>query len=186
MIEKTLQDECLDIVNKAISNGRHLKFDSSGTSMMPFINTGDSILIEGSKPDRIRVGDVVLIKGNILHRVIRIQKNNGKFIFTTKGDFSMGIDPLNLEHSIIGKAIRVKDQRIDGKFWIFLNRVLAFFSFMQWLIYKSTTKNVFYQKAYLKVDTRLRETLAFIFRLLSNPILILWWVASFPLRIKRQ
>lgn len=51
---------------------------------------GDIIVLKGKKPDKIRVGDVIVFKANkeypIIHRVVEKKKIGDTWYFTTKGD----------------------------------------------------------------------------------------------------
>lgn len=172
-MEKVLWDECIDVITKVISKDRHLELESSGNSMRPLIGSGECVLIGYSKPEEVKVGDIVLTKdrGN-LHRVIEIQHNNEEIIFTTKGDYCLHIDPPIHKDLIIGRVISVGGRRVDSMFWVFYNKIIAFFSLMQGRIYALATRNVFYRRVYLRVDIKLRKIFAFLFRLMSNPVLI--------------
>ncbi len=79
-------------------------------------NTGDIMILYGTKPNNFEVGDVLVFKSNrpdpIIHRIIRINKTSEKYIFMTKGDHNIrSIDNHMLdevlikEDQIIGKAV---------------------------------------------------------------------------------
>ena len=99
---------------------RHeIKYSSLGISKEDFrdfkmkrgFSKGDILFIVGVKPENIEVGDVILFNGNqkrpIIHRVIEIKEDSGKFIFSTIGDNNNGqlsVEEEILESQIIGKA----------------------------------------------------------------------------------
>ena len=73
---------------------------------------GDILFIVGVKPEKVKIGDIIIFNANqrnpIIHRVINITKENNKYIFSTMGDNNNG--QLTFEHAIpqnelIGKAV---------------------------------------------------------------------------------
>jgi signal peptidase I len=82
---------------------------------------GDILFIIGANPDKLKIGDVILFRsGNggapIIHRIINIQEENGKRIFTTIGDNNAqsltpsnnpsGVDERTItEEQLVGKAV---------------------------------------------------------------------------------
>lgn len=72
---------------------------------------GDILFIIKAKPEKLAVGDVIIFNGGrqnpIIHRVIKIERENKEYIFSTIGDNNNG--QLNIEKEInseqlIGKA----------------------------------------------------------------------------------
>jgi len=89
------------IIRKYIEDGKRIKFIVNGNSMSPFIKSGERVEIE--RADRIRIGDVVLLKMKndfLLHRVIFVFRN---FVIT-KGDRSPLIDPPSQKKNVLGKV----------------------------------------------------------------------------------
>ncbi len=76
-------------------------------------NTGDIIVLVGSDPKDIKIGDVIVFQGNrpdpIIHRVVNHWEEDGKQYFQTKGDHNPDSDPtyeLDIsEDRVIGKAV---------------------------------------------------------------------------------
>jgi len=75
-------------------------------------NKADILFIFGTKPEKLKVGDVIIFTAEtnnpIIHRIIEIQNQNGNLVFSTIGDNNDG--QLNFEKSIsesqvIGKAV---------------------------------------------------------------------------------
>ena len=72
-------------------------------------NKGDIMVLRGSKPENLEVGDTIVFMSQsapypIIHRIIQIEEEDS-YTFTTKGDHNSREDiPIN-ENSIIGKAI---------------------------------------------------------------------------------
>ncbi|MGM5484283.1 MAG: signal peptidase I [Nanobdellota archaeon] len=58
---------------------------------------GDIIVIKGSPPDEVEVGDIIVFRGNksypIIHRVVDTENRSGKFLYQTKGDHNERSDP---------------------------------------------------------------------------------------------
>lgn len=78
-------------------------------SMTPQINIGDIAIIRKCGPNDIKVGDIIEYKMSdftIVHRVIEIKQENGRFYFVTKGDNNTTRDKnLVTEDQLIGKCI---------------------------------------------------------------------------------
>jgi len=75
-------------------------------------NTGDIIILLGTKVDSIEIGDVIVFQSTkpfpIIHRVVEINGQGNDIIFETKGDHNptKGPDDLNINSErLIGKAV---------------------------------------------------------------------------------
>lgn len=75
-------------------------------------NTGDVMVIYGTKPKNIKIGDVIVFMSKrpepIIHRVVNIKSDDNKLSFMTKGDHNInsGPDEMSIgEERIIGRAI---------------------------------------------------------------------------------
>jgi hypothetical protein len=82
---------------------------------------GDILFIVGANPDKLKIGDIILFSSGtngapIIHRIINIQEENGKRIFTTMGDNNnqiltpsnnpSGVDERRItEEQLVGKAV---------------------------------------------------------------------------------
>ncbi|RLG12228.1 signal peptidase I [Candidatus Pacearchaeota archaeon] len=75
-------------------------------------NKGDILFIIGTPADKLKIGDVIVFQTNkanpIIHRIIKIKKQNNTLIFSTMGDNNNG--QLNVEkeineNQIIGRAV---------------------------------------------------------------------------------
>jgi|SRR3989344_4900020 len=73
---------------------------------------GDILFVIGAKPEKLKIGDVVIFEVNqqhpVIHRIINIKEENGERIFSTIGDNNQG--QLSAETSIkqeqiVGKAV---------------------------------------------------------------------------------
>ncbi len=97
--------------NKFITKKEFMQF--------PFKNgfdRGDIMVLFGVKPEKVKVGDVIVFNSNrpypIIHRVIDMTENEGQFIFQTKGDnnadqvVDTGLDETSVTQDlVIGKAV---------------------------------------------------------------------------------
>jgi signal peptidase I len=112
-----------DIIKKAVfcTIQRNLKSNKmfllkiSGTSMLPFLKEGESVMVDPSTTN-IKFGDLVLIKWGdmfVVHRLLN------KKTFLTKGDNLLFCDPMQKE--IICSVINEKKY----------NKIIAIVSYMQ-------------------------------------------------------
>lgn len=70
----------------------------SSESMVPTLNVGDIILVEGADPAKITVGTIIIFHSPydyqmpIVHRVISVVNDQNSIFFQTKGDNNPGPD----------------------------------------------------------------------------------------------
>lgn len=82
-------------------------------SMIPKYEVGDVLISKTIKPEDIKVGDDIVYFGTeddfagkiVTHQVIDIEKQDGKYVFHTKGLANTAEDPLVKEEQISGKII---------------------------------------------------------------------------------
>lgn len=113
------------------SAGQHY-LPVTGTSMLPFIQAGDYVLVSHGER-RIGCGDIVVFRKEgelIAHRVIGIDPSaqTGPAVYT-RGDNSSLPDPLLNPGDILGRVVALKrgDRlwSIDNPVWRFVNRQIA-------------------------------------------------------------
>jgi len=75
-------------------------------------NKGDILFIIRAKPEKLEIGDVIIFdagqKNPVIHRIIDIRYENGKYVFSTIGDNNNGqlsIEKEIFEEQLMGKAI---------------------------------------------------------------------------------
>ena len=75
-------------------------------------NKGDILFIIGTKPEKIKIGDVIIFDGGrqnpLIHRVIEIKQENNGYSFSTIGDNNNGqliVEKDIVQTKIIGKAV---------------------------------------------------------------------------------
>lgn len=74
-------------------------------------NKGDILFIVGTKPEKLKEGDVIIFgayqSNPVIHRIIDIKEQEGKYIFSTIGDNNNGqlnFEKIISEDKIVGKA----------------------------------------------------------------------------------
>jgi signal peptidase len=92
-----------------------------GRSMLPLLREGDIVFIVACKPNEIGVGDIVVFRSNygnrlVIHRVIGVVYENGKYYYITKGDNNVIPDYSEFDYGIgvnqarvIGKVFSIND-----------------------------------------------------------------------------
>jgi len=75
-------------------------------------NKGDILFVIGTKPEKLKIGDVIIFNANqqnpVIHRIIDIKQNNGEYIFSTIGDNNNGqlfFEQNIQEDQIVGKSV---------------------------------------------------------------------------------
>ena len=87
--------------------------------MFPFIRWREQLIVKIIKTNLLQPGDIIVFQENggrpIGHRIIRIEHQNGKRHFYTKGDRNSDEDRPVTEGMIIGKviAIRKKNRLVE-------------------------------------------------------------------------
>ncbi|MBR9690125.1 signal peptidase I [Candidatus Woesearchaeota archaeon] len=98
-------DTCGDFYSKLNIS----KDEFSDFSFKNGFNTGDIMILFGTNPEKIEVGDVIVFTTSsrpdpIIHRVVKISGENNK-VFQTKGDHNAGINMEVGEANITGDRI---------------------------------------------------------------------------------
>ncbi len=86
----------------APSLGGYRTYVIYGSSMEPTIKLGSLIVAKSVSVDDLEVGDIITFRsrGNettITHRITGIRHEGGQHYFTTRGDASNGVDPLEIQ-----------------------------------------------------------------------------------------
>ena len=82
----------------------------TSTSMIPVLNPNDLITVKKIDIDQIQKNDIIVFDshtetGNIAHRAIKIDQEEGKIVIVTKGDNVITKDPwLVSDEDLIGKV----------------------------------------------------------------------------------
>jgi hypothetical protein len=84
-----------------------LRFKATGWSMLPTVWPGDTLVVERVSPDRVHVGDVVLVgRGGRLcaHRVVSRAEGSGNPHWITQGDAMPALDRPVIESQLLGRV----------------------------------------------------------------------------------
>jgi signal peptidase I len=88
------------------------KKEFSDFTMKNGFTKGDILFIIRANPDKIKIGDIIIFQAPtqnpVIHRVIKIQEENGEKIFSTIGDNNNGqlsFEKEIKENQLVGKAI---------------------------------------------------------------------------------
>ena len=99
--------------NNAIALGGVRVFNIISESMIPKYNIGDVLVVKSIEPQNIKVEDDIAYIGQestfnqkiVTHQVIKIDYENGEYIFHTKGIANILEDPLVHQNQVFGKVV---------------------------------------------------------------------------------
>lgn len=99
--------------NNVIALGGVRVFNIISESMIPKYNIGDVLVVKSIEPQNIKVGDDIAYIGQestfnqkiVTHQVIKIDYENGEYIFHTKGIANILEDPLVHQNQVFGKVV---------------------------------------------------------------------------------
>ena len=112
------------------------------TSMEPTININDVVLTQKVEQQDLMVGDVITFLQNrevITHRITKIEENEGKVEYTTKGDnnniediFKISYENIEGKHVLtipyLGKIVQILDNKLV---FLIILLIILIFMFMQ-------------------------------------------------------
>jgi len=102
-----------DIGFSLLAEGRIIKVRADGFSMFPSLKPGSMIYIQPITGDTTPLpGEIVAWKresGLVVHRLVRILKNDGNILFITRGDSCTNEDKAVGADQVVGKVFRVED-----------------------------------------------------------------------------
>ena len=90
----------------ALRGGRTIAINPTGTSMIPLLRPGSTVMITGCSAEFVRVGEIVLfVQGEecLLHRVVSIERSDGQLRLITQGDARDRPDPPVHSSSLLGR-----------------------------------------------------------------------------------
>lgn len=130
-----LKELGIELLQECLEKGNDLRFRALGSSMFPSIRSGDVITVKPVESAAICVGDVVFYRrdGRVYaHRLIRKQRMDGVFLFTTRGDYLPFSDPSINPTQVFGKVVSIERGRriirLDTPFQRRWGRALALIS----------------------------------------------------------
>jgi signal peptidase I len=111
------------MAQEVLNQGLNLRFKASGSSMYPFIQAGDILLVEPERPAGLRIGDIIFYRcppgSYIVHRLV---KKKGAETLITKGDNVSYYDaPFSVEQ-LMGRIIHIESRNKQLSLHGWLNR----------------------------------------------------------------
>jgi hypothetical protein len=119
MIGSEQSDRLVEMVQATFARGGTVKFQARGRSMEPTVGDGALVAIAAIERAPIRVGDVVLCRGNgdslVLHRLVRLESG---WYLSVRGDAPSAQPDRIPREALLGRAIGVLEngrmRRLDG------------------------------------------------------------------------
>jgi signal peptidase I len=116
-------DDLCGIAGEVLGKGSTLAFIAGGVSMAPFIEDGDTVVVQPA--GSLRIGDVILCKTTegvlLLHRVIKITGTG----IVTRGDACRADDGVIPPENVMGKASKVTGKGFNFHLHFPFRRLLA-------------------------------------------------------------
>lgn len=104
--------EAAPVLEALMSLGRHTLVPVTGTSMRPTLVRGDVVEV-GPFHGLPRAGQIVLARlrgALVVHRIVRIERANGRRVYRMRGDAEPGLDPGLLREDLLGRVRAVVRQ----------------------------------------------------------------------------
>jgi signal peptidase I len=83
------------LIDASLQSGQAIRFTIKTASMLPTLRPGDQVIVRSTRPEQLRLGDIVLVQfgeSRIAHRLIRWCSMDGAQYLVTKGDNSWVAD----------------------------------------------------------------------------------------------
>ncbi len=104
--------EFSELAADLLGGGHALRFQARGGSMVPFIKHGDVVEVQPVEAAAIRRGDVVLCRNGggrvVVHRVVRVGRENGQIVLVVKGDALARPDGRIPPGDVLGQVVAVE------------------------------------------------------------------------------
>ena len=126
----------LELSQELLERGALLRFQAQGSSMHPFIKSGDIIVIEPRNGNSVITGDIIFYRrpdgSPTAHRLLRIKGRKGNISLITKGDAMKYSDPPVTGAQVMGRVMliegRGRELRLEGWPECFFSRLTAWFA----------------------------------------------------------
>ena len=132
-------------------------------SMSPKLKDGDILIIKKEKEENLKIGDIITFQKNginITHRITKIEEEQGKKIYTTKGDNNTVEDSEKVKYEeikgkelikipLLGKFIKSLQNQI-----VFLLIILLILILIYWKINLIEKKNIRREKKKIEDERR--------------------------------
>jgi signal peptidase I len=93
-----------------LASGRRVRLTIMTTSMAPFLQPGDHVMLAAVTTQSLRVGDIVALAAlphPIVHRLLAVRDRRGKLLLVTKGDSNPRYDRRLPPQAVLGQAVAV-------------------------------------------------------------------------------
>lgn len=181
MMENNFKVESISIssydklIKKAI-NSMELDSTPFGESMRPLINDSSKLKLKYFSPAMLVVGDVIAFEGYgsiALHRIVGKKFYEGKIFFLTKGDNQFFFDELIDSEKVIGKLVDLNGNKLNEFPFSFLNKFIAFFSFIQGMFSEFFLRSLSKNKYFSRENSLWKKIFRTVALRTTNPLLFL-------------
>lgn len=98
----------MELAAEALNGGREIRLCVRGSSMLPSLWPGDILTIEHISCREVADGDIVLVRRNVVHRVIRKENHGGRTRLITRGDAVSQEDLPVEEPDLLGRVASIQ------------------------------------------------------------------------------
>ncbi len=106
------QNDLISLSDQILHKGGALSFKAYGSSMTPFIRSGDVISVEPVSENSLTIGTIVLCKSNqskiVAHRVVKRHVKNGQIFLSLRGDALLRPDQTVTIDQVMGKITGIQ------------------------------------------------------------------------------
>lgn len=104
--------ELEDLAREVLSYGSAFQFVARGSSMQPFIQDGDELVLFAVPAGKVKPGDVLFARTGknrlVVHRVIRVRERDGERCFQLQGDDCARADGFIPESNVMARVDSVR------------------------------------------------------------------------------
>ena len=114
-----------DLLKKSLKKNKEVKVKLIGKSMVPILREFDFIILK--KPEKLKIGDIVIIKGKkeiLAHRIILRHKKT----FLIKGDNRKNFDGFYFKNDIFAKVKSSSKHNFETFLWKLFSFFIAIIS----------------------------------------------------------
>jgi len=98
----------MELAAEALSGGREVRLCVRGSSMLPALWPGDILTIVRTCCRDAVCGDIVLVRRNVVHRLIQKENCDGRTRLITRGDAVSESDPPVAESELLGRVATIQ------------------------------------------------------------------------------
>jgi signal peptidase I len=128
------EDQKLGLAAEMLRRRGTVRLRAWGASMLPSVWPGDLLTIESSVYDEVVPGDIVLVMRDnrfVVHRLIEMQQDQGRFLWITRGDTMPHSDPPAVTSELLGRVAGIS--RAHRSF-VPSRRISALHSALAWML----------------------------------------------------